>query len=355
MARIGLLLLALCLWTVHAGAQPSISGVLGELNSGNDILISGDGFGSNGPEVLLFDDFESGVNQSPIATGNGSAEYGNWNTTSGLVTYSNYTAVSGSLAFRADQSTTWLNYVEALLPEGTMDVFVSWWLYIPSTDNLPGEGTPDGINWKQMWIQGSGSDDDDQVTPSLSPQYWMWFGNHTPYYGGYPSIPYMAKGQWKHFKVWIKGGYSNDGQVRLWHLGHTGDLDIVTSDNNVTTMYPGGIRERVRINGYGRRTANCHPTFDDVYIATGANAQARVEIGNHPSYLSCSKIAISVPTAWDNDLIAAKLYTGSIPPGTAYLFVIDSAGNVSGGHEITIGGGSGDLGTPGQPGKPVIQ
>jgi len=326
-----------------------ITNVSGTIANESEISVSGVLLG-NGPNVILFDNFEGGSNGNAIQTGSGSATYGEWNATSGTVTYSNASSVSGSFAFRADMSSFWLNYVEVLVPDTTMDIFVSHWLYLPSGDNFPGEGNSSGINWKQMWIQGTGSEDDDQVIPSLSPTSWILFGNNTPYIL-YPSIPYMTKGNWKHFKCWIKGGYSNDGEVKMWHLGHTGDLDLVVDDSNVSTMYQGGKRERVRVNGYGRVTSSCHPMFDDVYVAVGANAQARIEFGDDSTYLNCTNTSICVPTSWSSTSIRALIYQGSFETGdNVWIFVIDENGNVSNGFPVEIGA-SYSVNMPSQPEK----
>lgn len=321
------------------------------MEENSQITITGTQFGNNGPNVVLFDDFESGFSGEPINTGPGSAPFGQWDGEVGNTTYSNAAFVSGTQAFRADMSAHWLNYAQVLVPDTTMDIFVSYWLYIPAGDNIPGEGSSDGINWKTTWIQGEGTTDDDQVVPALLASSWTLFGNDTPYIG-WPSAPYLVKGEWKHFKVWIKGGYDNDGEVKFWHLGHTGTLSQVINQSGVSTMYPGGTRERVRINGYGRSTSNCHPMFDDVYVATGANGQARVEIGDNINYNNCSNLAVAVPTSWADNTVTATLHTGSFVAESTFLFVIDAQGTPSQGFPFTLDGGSA-LEAPGPPGQPI--
>jgi hypothetical protein len=345
--------IALVLFVFSAGSalsEPIVSGVSGTLENGSEISISGSLFGSNGPDVILFDDFESGTVGSPIQTGPGSAEFGQWNGELGNTVYSNAASVSGSQAFRADMSEHWLNYAEVSLPPNTRDVFISWWLYLPAGDKIPGEGSSTGTNWKQMWIQGSDTADDDVVVPTLLSQSWYINGNDSPY-RAYPGVPYLVKGQWKHFACWIKGGYNNDGAAKFWHLGHTGDLDLFLDESSVTTMYADGFREKVRLNGFGRTTSNSHPMFDDMYVASGANAQARVEIGDKRNYYDCTNVAIAVPTNWSANYITATLHTGSLYAGPAYLFVVDADGTVSEGYPIELGGTVEPEG-PGQPGQP---
>ena len=61
---------------VHA--DPDISSVSGECSDGNRITINGVDFGSNGPNIAVFDDFEDGVNGQDIRIGAGSAAVGGW-------------------------------------------------------------------------------------------------------------------------------------------------------------------------------------------------------------------------------------------------------------------------------------
>jgi hypothetical protein len=103
---------------------------------------------------------------------------------------------------------------------------------------------------------------------------------------------------------------------------------------NVRILDPqaNAIWERIHINGYGRVAPNCYPTFDDVYIAQGAYAQARVEIGNNSNYLNCTKLAISTHTNWVATSITSTIRGGNFTNGEdVYVFVIDSDGNISSG------------------------
>ena len=348
---------ALLLLVFGAGiayGQPVVSGVSGTLENGNAITVTGSSFGNNGPDVVLFDNFEGGSNGAPMGT---DATYSDWDIiyspVSAAITYSNAASVSGSLAFRADMDDHWLRYMQADLPASTRYVFVSWWLYIPAGDNFPGEGQTD-VNWKQMWIQGASTTDDDLVCPTLM-SGWSLGGNDPPYLAWLPG-PTMTKGAWWHMAVYLNGGTSSDGEVKFWRIPGTGSIDQLIDDSNVTVLDDGAGNgpyfEKVRVNGYGRQAQNCHPMFDDVYIAAGSNCQARIEIGDDPVYLNCTNLAIAVPTAWSNNSVTATMYTGSFSGGPAFLFVVDASGGISQGFPIELGG-TVDPDTPGQPGQPI--
>jgi len=171
---------------------------------------------------------------------------------------------------------------------------------------------------------------------------WLINGNDPdPGYSNYTNTNFK-KVQWSRFAVWLKGGYSNDGQLQFWTTDSTHGTVRGENDNGVNTLKKGGSFKQVMFNAYGRTANNSHPTFDDPYIAIGPNARARVEIGNSSTYDSCTKFAVGIPTNWGGSKIAATLWTGAFQTGqAAYLYVIDADGNVSNsgrGFRITIGG-----------------
>lgn len=333
-----------------ANAAPTVTGVSGTVTDDQSITISGADFGSTGPNVVLFDDFEGGTNGEDIDIGSGSAKYGQWNAVDGggSTYYSNDAKVSGSLSFSSNFSGSQYNWLEALLPANTTDIFISWWLYLPATDEFPGEtaedlpyySPPDGTNWKQMWIQGSDTGDDDLVVPTrLGASDWVINRNESdPNYTNYTTVDF-TKGTWKNLMVWIKGGKDSDGELKFYDLTSSG---LVQRENvtGVTLLKATGYFERVRVNGWGRSEPDCITSFDDVYIATGANAQARVQIGNNSTYSNCTNLATLTPTSWATTSITATINQGSFADGDAYLFVVDADGVVSDGELITIGDSS---------------
>jgi hypothetical protein len=333
-------------WTGLAYSAPIQSSVSGLFLDGESIIITGTSFGS-GPNVVIFDDFEKGNNGELISTTAGSAKYSEWDDVGGessSVYYSSTYHLSGSMSFSSDCSVNYGPYIQKNLPSNTTSVFVCWWLYLPSGNNFPGYDA-DRVNWKQMWLQGSSITDDDLVLPTALGSAaniidsWLLNGNETdPGYSEYVTINF-SRGEWKRLLVWINGGYSSDGNAHFWELTATGPVQRLT-DNNVNTLKSGGYFERIRPNGYADNATNSHPTFDDVYVASGANARARVEIGNNSAYSSCTNLSILTPTSWSATSIVAVVNQGAFNiDDTAYVFVIDSDGGVSAGYEVTIGSG----------------
>ena len=76
--------------------------------------------------------------------------------------------------------------------------------------------------------------------------------------------------------------------------------------------------------------------IDDVYIDI---TRARVMIGDNAVYANCTNREIQIPTAWATDEVTVTENDGAFTAGdTAYLFVINSDGEVSDGFEFVLGG-----------------
>lgn len=329
----------LLVWGTSAAG--TVNAVNGTIDDGKIITINGSGFGSSGPNIVLFDDFESGTPGNDIKTGTGSAKYGQWDSRAGSSYYGNTAKVSGSKSFTSDYVASYGNAISTLLPANTRNVFISWWLFVPAGNNWPGEISPDGINWKQMWLMGSGSGDDDLVIPTrLGPASWFIVGNEqNPGYSNWTSVG-MVKGEWKRLWTWLKGSTSstsNDGELKFWELANTG---VIQRENaiGINNLKAGGAWERVKPNAYGRQTSNCIVSFDDIYVASGPNAQARVEIGNAANYMDSTKLTILTPTSWTDSSISVQVNTGQFKTNeNAFLFIFKADGSVSNGYPIKIG------------------
>ena len=73
-----IILIALLVIPSFAWAAPSVTGVSGTVSNGESITIAGTAFGSTGPTVALFDDFEGGTNGAYIGDGVTNAVIGTW-------------------------------------------------------------------------------------------------------------------------------------------------------------------------------------------------------------------------------------------------------------------------------------
>src|SRR3989344_635013 len=140
-----------------------------------------------------------------------------------------------------------------------------------------------------------------------------------------------------------------------WHLVET----FMKESNNTFKVYMDGVLQWERTNwvnnpfgGAGHTWEIGHMIddpaasggldgaygFDDVYFDY---TQARVMLGNASTFADSTIREIQIPTAWAGGSINITANTGAFASGaTAYLYVIDSNGNVNtNGFPITIGGG----------------
>lgn len=351
-AIICILLLPWELW-----AEPRIHGVTGIVSDGEGISIAGSGFGSEGPNIILFDDFEKGKPGAQIATVPGTAAVGYWDYTQLTVRYSSSYSHSGRNSLHSDWGSDSMaegNRLAGKKLGSATELFFSWWQFVPVGAHVPGAGGPHGPNWKFFWLFGPRFPESDYacvlITDTLPPGYadYVGFGlkndNNPPARFGlgwiYPVE--FRKGEWKRFDQYFKWGTSNNGHFGLWELKSTGYHQWADA-RNVTTGHEGEIWEYLNFPGYGRGDSNnAHTYYDDIYIAKGPGARARVEIGNKATYSKCTNLAILTPTAWTDKKITATVRKGSFTTGSrAYLFVIDAMGAVSTGYPITIMGSAG--------------
>lgn len=331
-----------------AHSAPTVAGVAGQISDSQSIVVTGAGFG-DGPTIHFFDDFEGGSVGQNIKTGPGSAKVGQWDSLNTVPPkYSVDTSVSGTQAFKVTTSPSVEGQTNGLitLPD-VMETFISWWCYVPTDSPWPGDESGNQFNWKIMWIMQNNSVDNDlYFVKLLNPTTHVISGNNSTL--AYPDTePWqsssMVKGTWHRYWWWIKDGYANDGYIKAWELTASG-LRLLRTVTAKTTLFPDAVRKKLSVNGYTKRMSFTQATqmFDDVYVATGPNAQARIEIGTGctgGNYSSCTNLSISTVTSWNDTTIVATIRKGSLS-GNAHLFIIDGSGTVSTGFPVVIDSGS---------------
>lgn len=346
----------------QANSQPTISGYSGTVANGNSITISGSSFGSNGPTIAIFDNFEGGVNGAYIGNGVTDATIGQWvdcGASCSPIYYSTYStnyANSGTKSSRQDWTTDlqegarWMGYSSS--PSYMTKVYFSFWTYLPA-----GMGTPDygsGPNWKVWWLYRDTNTQDDYASeitsdpPSATTIGWVdgsqnriCYPTSCAEYGAFS----FTRGRWIRWEGYLVGNTSS-GSIELWHTD-SGQARNSFGSNTGRTLDDGSSGWRTfHLPGFARADTSSNTYYDDVYLAYGDGAQARVEIGNNATYSNCTNLSVCTVTSWSASSITATARTGSFPNGAAYLFVIDSSGNASSGYGVTIGSGGGDTTPP---------
>lgn len=358
-----LLILAALILPMTLWAAPAITGYSGTIANGESITVTGTGFGVTGPTVQMFDDFESGSDGSRIGDGSGDdAVVGKWVTIYGNdyhPTYSTNESNSGSKAFRCNHNEAYDcgtdgTSANVQLTKST-DFYFSYWIKIPSGQAIPGTtGCGNSGNLKVWWLSTNGvygSDYGLQILGNGNPSDTVALGpidggenRCAGSYGqgscagqGYVSTPF-TRGRWMRMEFYIHGATDNTGAVYGWLMDSSTARytwqSYPTGDNTLDDADGWG---HLHFHGFARKDSNANTYYDDIYIATGSGARARVEIGNASTYAACTNLAVCTPTSWGDTSIAATVRQGSFSAGTAYLFVVDSDGAVSDGYEITLG------------------
>jgi hypothetical protein len=390
--------------TARSASAGTITSVQGDFSRGQSIAIVGVGFGDQGPSVALFDDFDDCAACRPGATVEPAGpDLGSWDSSQNFPTYtaedshaglsmlaSNYLPNSGGCpgpgGTGCDPTSNYSSIRFAFSPPAT-EVFWSFWRYLPAGQTFPLESCND-INWKISWLYGTAAEPDNVINDWIVPAYNE--ANHAAGFelpsgagsnAGFADVNcgkemypmYMAEpaapGNWIRYSVHVRGGSSCDGTFRIWQIPflaeEIGGMDC-TNPRNTCEMLR---KERTEINtmteawhylgfnAYARNAENgCAPTdvsiprYDDVYVAVGPGAQARVELANHetwgdPAYAADLNMAICPPTAWSDASVTCTVRHGSFAEGqAAFLFVVDANGVIS----------DQDPATPGAQGFPVV-
>lgn len=92
-------------------------------------------------------------------------------------------------------------------------------------------------------------------------------------------------------------------------------------------------------NYRGNGISSMRVWMDDFYIQVGS--QARVEIGDASTWANCTFREVQPATSWTSSGVRVRLNQGGLREGVQYYaYVVDSAGNVSNGFPIQVGGDS---------------
>lgn len=342
-------------------AAPAVTNVAGNVQNGQQISINGSGFGAVGPVVRLFDSFEKGTLGGKIASSTGGSDVNNWSET-GIARYSSDYALSGGKSMKVDFSTSGLVYDQAILRYPNVKdsiLLLSWWQYMPTNRDVPGTNGSEGPNWKWFWIGDEsdswpmGSDYTSVCLTNSNCDSSIGFtanrnraGDASTYNGDWFGSTFR-KGTWMRITVVMKnatsGGYIWNQEVSA--NGHAIPFNL----KNIKTANADDPWNVFFLPGYGRDDRNAVAYYDDVYVATGNGARARVEIGEAATYSSCKKLAIIPTDSWSNTQVKASLHSTAQFKANdkVYLFVVDADGNASPGFgPLTVGQSSGNVQPP---------
>ena len=299
------------------------------------VAITGSGFGANGLGIEW-----TGANIEAGSVGALFAKTG-WSdaNTWSPVTYANDFAHSGgkSLKTVVDPANNWNGLITHALsnPVNPSDtLYVSWWArYVGGTNG----------QWKMLRLSGNNT----IVDGSQEMVLFNWFGadqlvldpGTSNDQSLYPPVNVFVGqgGTWYRTELIVSASSAGntDGRARLNRYGG-GAFNAYSSPAIKTHVSSGNTYSYVLFQNYFGNGMAGSPTvwLDDIYIA---DTQARVEVCDTPTWTARTHCEVQIPTAWIDTAITITVNTGSLPNGTAYLYVLNASGSVdANGFPVTI-------------------
>lgn len=360
-----LLIAALMLLPTLALGQ-SITGVAGTVADSAAVTITGTSFGANGPTIILFDSFQRGSDGADLTL---SADIGSWTSINSTYTpeFIDDDAAGGNIADRAVIGGVH-HQARKTFPSPVTEYFISYRMKVPDGKDFPyafsEETFPSVSAFKVIWIM-DGADgyygNDDYCLPTWgNGVYWGHSGNDVASTTeiGRPgtSTQWWSWDNWCRMSIYMKAGSPDPAADNgiIWTTGMSAEYGQTTVLRTDTPVFDGddspdccggfeddAISQWDRLYVPGWNTAgdsNAEVWYDDVYIAAGDYAFARVELGDNATYANCTRLDICTPTSWSDTSVAAITRAPSFALNeTAYIFVIDSDNSASSGYAVIIG------------------
>ena len=321
-----------------------ISSVSGTISDGNVLTVSGGGFGT-GPTVVMFEDFSGGTDGIDGTTSN--TGFDTTSTAYPLIFTTD--SRSGSLAARmyrvkatdAAQRRSSNNFI---LLNAATEVFISYAIKTPTGKYFPGTaGGNSGTNadysnasWKAAWLipEEGTSGQCDLVVPSFNgSSSWELTGNglKTKLTTGGANPTWWSWNNWCRMTTWVKAGADVSVDAGNIYFQAANGIDamyensgtpIIFTNESTGTPTPEAYRQwgQLNIAGWIKENAggsagggeDIECLYDDIYVAEGPNAAARVELGNASTYAACTDLAICDSTSWANDSITVNCREGGL-------------------------------------------
>lgn len=321
---------------VHA--EPTISSISGSITDSGTLVVNGSGFGA-GPTVILYDDFNGGVTGDTVPLK--ASGVGNWTETVGKAPIYSATARSGSTSMRTYYDGRTAQFKKDF-PTPATEVFLSFWVRIP--ENTPFPGSSGGVrsfssdsSWKMAWLIDSsydGSTSDLSVPTHTGSGSFYFAGNDYTLAKLANGSNWWSWNSWMRMTVWLRADPDNPtaaGEYLFQVVSQ--ERGLTAASANAPVFDSDGPSQKVfrylNLPGWIRSDGDSQPAYDDVYLAAGANAQARVEISDSATYAGSKHLALLVPQSWTSSRIEAKLPPAATKSGQLYLYVTDKDGLVN--------------------------
>ncbi len=307
-----------------------------------NINLPGGGFGS-GPTVVLFDRMEGTEGAAVSLSG---AEIGTWDgindNSAGMgfdpkyVSHGGRTWMSGrDTAQDVTLDTRIGTGLRYHAPSVFNEFYFSYRWVIPTgyafigetlTNYYSNSSPNDGAIWKPVWFGNRPNyvSTNDCIFPNFSTpgNVFIWGNGVAPEYLSNPNSNYRTNNNFSGVNDNLQGfyisgsetvpGVSWDATIETTLSAGNGHKVKLTTDSNAYGATGGGGQAPIEgydsflLNGWigtGPTNANVLPCFTDVYLATGANAAARIYTHDQPLLANSTEIYLIPPDSWtDTDV-----------------------------------------------------
>lgn len=326
-------------------AAPAFDEYVANFNSkNNSIVLTGSGF-SQGPEVALYDNFDD--RPAGETVGLSDPVIGQWSASYNNPRYITESDGNGGYLIRNFDLTTGdkIAILEILFDRPEREIFYSFSVKVPKGSHFSGASSPEDFgersSWKFSWLysgqKGFGHDDglfDVTVPTHVGSGNFMIAGN-----SGALSYINNAEQWWEwdsfnHFGFYMKMGENAEQTDTInWLIRiASGKNNIVRGGDTPRTSYQGTDYQFDRLrfpgwwgNGDGE---NFSAIYDNVYVAVGDNANARIVASDNEDIDGSSKVVTLPPLSWSDSKI--ELEIGVLPSWKKiYIHVVDNKGQIS--------------------------
>jgi len=217
----------------------------------------------------------------------------------------------------------------------TTEVFLSYCVKIPEGKAMlgaeePGE-FPESSVWKMSWLFHDDTQDGEDVDiclPSWTPKLSISGNSLNPAIQSMPvgEPDWWQWGEWLRFSFWLECGdppRTADGRIRFQVVAE-GEGTQVVADAEVPVM-EGGVSpytwQRLNIpswsdnrddSGEDTNAEKVEALYDDIYVATGANSNARIELSDSTDYGASTRMQLCDIRSWSSNRVSATLRKGSL-------------------------------------------
>lgn len=309
--------------TTSVATEPEILTIQTDFDR-SSLSISGNGFG-DGPKVIVYDTFDSNDRIAGEPVQLSASQIGSWTEIHefNIPTYSNVSRSGNNSAKIFDGETQKTNQFR-LKFDGTKEFYVSYWVYLEGPKYFPGDRVhaprtfAEDSSFKMLWVfdtdvRGDSSDvvlpthvgggrfylagNDANLVTNVGNEWWSW--DH-----------------WMRISVWLKANPNNPTEPGVIHFdtlsedkGHTQrvyNVPVFDEDGPIEKQY-----QQMNFPGWIRsiQSSNTNILYDDIYVSTGPNASARIELGNAPYLDEVTQLELLTIESWSDKNIRARVST----------------------------------------------